>query len=411
MLSDDERARLQAHRLAVFRERLILEAQPPITDVARFEVERRLNGPIPAELDALWSTSWGGRLDYELSTSFDGFRYACAFRELFYPQSEHVLDLWGWIDEELEAARRRAMVAGWPAPYRLNAIPIGGFDEIERVRVSVRPGKEGRVWLWASDVRLSPQISEEAVTELADNVNELFDQLCLYEDPFGDGARHRSGPAMADAIAKVRRTDPLLARRLQDLVRSAVLEWRRIVHEHAFTGSDLHSRAGRVALERAASDDDVSVLEVVIRNRYPTDVIVSGSASALALSMARGSLHFGKYLLDAAVPLGHAAIGPIASLSAHLVDRCIDADVSFDVEAPLSLAAAGKVDAALRVAGSGIRAGDWTQLEEEATRRAEEAAHRAEAVGGYPPPPMVPTTKYETTAQALRRFIHGLRQL
>src|SRR5688572_28336575 len=64
VFTPEEEAALRKHRLAVYRDKIITEAQPPITDEQVAAVEAKLTKPIPQELLALWRTSFGGSLDY-----------------------------------------------------------------------------------------------------------------------------------------------------------------------------------------------------------------------------------------------------------------------------------------------------------------------------------------------------------
>lgn len=407
LLSVHEQQKLRAYGLAVYRDRIIVDARPPATADQITEVEGRLTGPIPSALRALWGVTFGGRLEYDLTADFDGYRLMPLFRELFYPHSDHCLDLLGWIDEELELTRRRAEQSGAPVPDKLDFIPIGGFDEVQRVCIEVSGPNPGRVWLWVQGLPWTSGTFDEALTEIADDLDDLFDQLCLYDDPFA-GTSDRS---MVGAVRRMANDDPELAARVEDLIRSSIFDWETIVGRGPFSGADEQARAGRLALLRAATADDVALLEQLIAHRYPLDVIVAGADSALTFAIAGGALRFGKHLLDACLPLGDAPIHTISVASAHLVDRCIDAEVGFRVEAPIGLAEAGKVDAALRVAGSARRHGDWTGLESAVRARAAYAERHAAALRAQSGRLTVTIDNYESRAQSLKRFLHGLREL
>ena len=62
--TDIERELMDKHRLAIFEDRLILDAQPPIDNETIHKIEQHLSGPIPEELLELWKVSFGGELDY-----------------------------------------------------------------------------------------------------------------------------------------------------------------------------------------------------------------------------------------------------------------------------------------------------------------------------------------------------------
>jgi hypothetical protein len=87
VFTDDELATLREHGIAIFHGKVILKAQPPISDAQLAEVEARLTGPVPEGLRELWRTAFGGSLDYDLEITFGEHRYTTSFRELFYPES------------------------------------------------------------------------------------------------------------------------------------------------------------------------------------------------------------------------------------------------------------------------------------------------------------------------------------
>lgn len=78
---------LRTAGIAVFEDRLILEAQPPIKDAALEKIAATCAGPLPDELVALWRTCFGGRLAYDLRATFNGIEASVSFTELFYPKS------------------------------------------------------------------------------------------------------------------------------------------------------------------------------------------------------------------------------------------------------------------------------------------------------------------------------------
>ena len=56
-----ELAHLRTHGIVLFADRVIFEAQPPMTDAQIAEVQAACAGPIPAPLIALWQQTAGGR--------------------------------------------------------------------------------------------------------------------------------------------------------------------------------------------------------------------------------------------------------------------------------------------------------------------------------------------------------------
>ena len=98
--------------LALFEDRLIYEAQPPLNDAEIARIETQLVGPVPPDLAALWRVCYGGRLDYDLDIHFGAHIHPFSFGELFYPGSRGYHDLDGWIAHEHELLAESADVRG-----------------------------------------------------------------------------------------------------------------------------------------------------------------------------------------------------------------------------------------------------------------------------------------------------------
>ena len=96
-----ELATLRAHGIVIFADRVIFDAQPPMSDAALATIERQCAGPLPASLVELWRTTAGGSLDYDLSVRTGDGVEALSWVELFHDGSDGVRDLQGWIDHEL----------------------------------------------------------------------------------------------------------------------------------------------------------------------------------------------------------------------------------------------------------------------------------------------------------------------
>jgi hypothetical protein len=136
--------------VAIFEDRLILQARQPIKPEEREAIEQRCAGPIPAGLDQLWNVSFGGQIDYGLSVDFDGIIHEFSFAEIFYPGSDHYHDLFGWIDHEEQSAVEAAAREGKIWQGKLDYLPFGGFEYLERLYVCVRPGPDyGAVFAYA----------------------------------------------------------------------------------------------------------------------------------------------------------------------------------------------------------------------------------------------------------------------
>lgn len=217
-LTPDEIAALQEHDIAVFEGRFVIDAQPPIPDAQLAHVAARLAGPLPADLVALWRTCFGGRLLYDLEARIDGVEAPVpfAFMELFYPSSDHYQTLDGWMDHELDLARRVAGERGEPLPDTLAYLPIGGFEYLERIYVRVDAEDHGGVvgWRKALPPAWNDPVGHDAVAHLADDVRALFRALHVDVARVGDDLgsamefltevveplREAAGDALADRV-------------------------------------------------------------------------------------------------------------------------------------------------------------------------------------------------------------------
>jgi hypothetical protein len=221
--AESELAALRDHNLAVYRDKLILKAQPPATADALENVSRAVDGTIPSELLQLWATSFGGMLDYDLQVTFGDREYAASFTELFYPGSRHYHDLTGWIEHELELASEASQTAS----ERLPVIPFGGFEYLERMYCVTVPKDFGAVYLWAQGLppAWKGRLTEDSLTRVASSVAELFDLLSLDSDPWETSSDpHSHGRDMRRAIEKLHVQHPLLADKLKKLVSDSVFD-------------------------------------------------------------------------------------------------------------------------------------------------------------------------------------------
>ena len=114
-----ERNVLRAHGIVLFANRVIFEAQPPMTDGQIAEVQAACAGPIPAALVALWQQTAGGSLDDDLTLSTNCTEEAISWNELFFHGSPGYRDLQGWIAHEQECAEEAAEESGKPWSGRL----------------------------------------------------------------------------------------------------------------------------------------------------------------------------------------------------------------------------------------------------------------------------------------------------
>ncbi len=383
MFTDDELATLREHGIAIFHGKLILEAQPPITDAVLAEVEARLTAPVPEGLCELWRTAFGGSLDYDLEVSFDEHRYRASFGELFYPGSDGYRDLFGWMDHELELGAEAAKERGKPPREKLPLIPFGGFEYLERFYVSLCEGEVGKIIVWAQGLppAWKMRLNEDSVAIVADDIRDLFNQLGLANDPFAEGANpNLSGIQMAEAYDEVAAKHPALGEKLRATIRASVFDWRSVIGGGPFTGRAAELRAARLALAHAAEKDDVAVIQSLLAAHYPVDTVIAGDATVLALAVARGSHSVAEALLASGAPLGDAAIVYAEGATATLVDKLIAHGSAFDIEAVLSTAETGDLVAARAILERGRRKTDFGDIRAAILKRAKQEADSARRV-------------------------------
>ncbi|SNT56511.1 hypothetical protein SAMN05443665_104542 [Actinomadura meyerae] len=328
-LSDREHRVISEAGLALFAGRLILEAQPPIDDEVLGAVAEHCAGPLPEPLIALWRTAFGGRLDYDLRTELDGQDVPLSFAELFYPDSDGYHDLWGWIDHECELAEEH--LPDWSG--RLVHLPIGGFEYLERVYVDTAAGPDhGTVVCWRQGLPAGWELSTgDRTGRIADDLSALFSRLVLDQDPWE--AEVDSGAEMRDAIDELEDSGDADARsaaaKVRRLVQATVLDWRGALEEGTLAGQ---RRLRRLAVERAAADDDVALLaRLVAMGCDPAEEINSG-LSPLEVALRHRAFEVTAWLLEQNVPVENSLrVGAHAvdvDLARTLLDRGAPVDAS-----------------------------------------------------------------------------------
>lgn len=326
-LSDRELRVLGEAGLALFAGRLILDAQPPIDDAVLGAVAERCAGPLPDPLIALWRTSFGGRLDYDLRTDLDGQDVPLSFAELFYPDSDGYNDLWGWIDHECELAAEH--LPDWSG--RLVHLPIGGFEYLERVYVNTAAGPEhGAVVCWRQGLPPGWELSTgDRAGRLARDLRALFGRLVLEQDPWE--TQNDTGAEMRDAVDELGNSgDPdarSAAARLRRIVQTTVLDWRGALDEGTLAAQ---RRLRRLALERAAADDDVALLaRLVAMGCDPAEEVRVG-LSPLDVALLHRAFAVILWLLEHGVPVENSLRVGAHAVDLNLAQTLLDRGASVD---------------------------------------------------------------------------------
>lgn len=373
--STAEQEAMRDARIALFEDRMILEAQPPIDSNTLREIAACCSGPIPEPLLALWAVSFGGELDYALEGSFGGHHAALSFTEIFYPGSDGYRDLWGWIDHERELAAEAAAQRGREARAELDVLPFGGFEYLERMYVLVAKGPDhGAVLAWQKG--LPPawrfRLHQDSVTSLAPDVRELFRMLHLESDPEdGDDDGVRMLEAI-DELAQLGDAGRSAADSLRQVVRRAVLDWRDAVRDGSIAS---RGALRRRALEHAAREDDVELMKRLVALRCDPTEALRGGAPVLDHALAASSSRTARWLLDIGVPVTSALRNAAQSLEVDLAVELLAAGSRPDAIGALNAASAGRLETALAIARA-LPSDDASSL----ARSAQEAAARADAV-------------------------------
>ncbi|PQO26627.1 hypothetical protein C5Y97_30075 [Blastopirellula marina] len=353
--TDAEQRTLAELQIAVFRNKIILDAQPPITADQLAAVQAKVDGKLSPDLLALWNTSFGGALDYDYDVLFGDHLYSASLRELFYPNSEHYDDLNGWIENEIEVLQEIAEARDEPIPRKTPFVPFGGFEYLERFYVSLLPNEYGSVLVYAQGIPWKGRLNEDSVTITADSLGALFDQLALYQDPFeADPDDYASGTDIVARIAEIEADHPELAAKLKRLLRASIIDWRRIVETTDFANpiSPAETQALRLGLANAANHSDLQTIDQLHLHGAPFDVTVTGKQGVLGLAMMLQKHDVVDRLLTLNVDVGDAPVVDATNCSDELLQRLIGKGVRFDEHAIFTAASTGAIDGAIALAQS-----------------------------------------------------------
>jgi len=400
--------------IAVFRDKLILDAQPPITEGQLAKVRAQVDGELPPELIALWKTCFGGKLDYDFEVTFGDHLYSASFRELFYPGSKHYHDLDGWIEVELELGQEAAEAQGKPIPERTPFLPFGGFEYLERFYALLKPDEYGAVLIYAQGIPWKGRLNEDSVAKVADSVAELFDQLMLNEDPFDEkSSEYATGKEMVERIREVEAEHPQPADKLKQGVRQSIFDWQGMIERATFSGalSTEVSKALRSALLYAVDRSDLGLINRLHSRGAPFDITLHGTGGVLDCAMVRQAFEVVERLIDLDVDLGDAPVLHATNCSDKLLLKLIKHNVMFDEEAIYSAAETGAIEGAGALARSSqvVEQESISQIVSKATERA--ARHERDAtkvetgkLGSY-----LTADDYRKQAVLLREFASRLK--
>jgi hypothetical protein len=343
-LSEENRLAARAVRIAVFEDRLILDAQPPIDAATLAKIEKRCAGPIPEGLKALWAVSFGGRLDYDFRVDFRRDIAALSFDELFYPKSGGHRDLWGWIAYQQEMSQKHEARA---SSVRVTHLPFGGSRLMECLYVCVQPGADyGKVTAWREyghptrEGKFRPFISTAA-----NDIPSLFRKLVLDTDPFAFGGKDvRRGATMVRAIERLDQSDPQAAAALTGMIEKAVQDAPAIAAKFSEL---LAARAARdVAVEAAVIDGDLALVKQLAAEGADVEGPRAGGGNLLDRALANGRLDIADWLLGCGVDVKSALISGASHATVEITRQLLNRGANFSAQAIVDATSAGLKDSA-----------------------------------------------------------------
>lgn len=203
--SEVEIAQLHAHRIVLFANRVIFDAQPPMTSAEISTVQDVVGGKLPEALITLWKLTSGGRLDYDLSVSMNGRKEAISWCELFYDGSNGYRDLTGWIEYERELAEESADDRQEAWDGNLVALPFGGFEYCDRIYIVVAPEAEdyGQVLAWKMGLppAWTGAMHEDGIGLVGTDLYAAFGALRYEAEPLEPANEHFTGSELFDYLS------------------------------------------------------------------------------------------------------------------------------------------------------------------------------------------------------------------
>jgi hypothetical protein len=343
---------LKSEHLAVFEGRIIHQALPPVDGKVLKEIEKRCAGPLPEGPIALWKVAFGGKIDYDLRVSFGDHHAKFSFQEIFYPKSNGYRDLWGWIEHEEELAQEAADEDETEWSGKLDFLPFGGFEYLDRLYVHVIPGPDyGAVIAWMQGLppawRL--RLHEDSVARVADDVPSLFRLLALEQDPATLGDAFGSGRELLstiDALGARGSSGASAAAKFRSPVSGTILDWRAAIENGSIATNE---RLRRLAFEAAARDDNVQLTMRLAGLGCSLTEKISGGGTLLDHALVHGSMALVRFLLDRNVPVLDAIRNGSGVATKELVEELLKRGAEPDPSGALGAVRQGHVDGAVLI--------------------------------------------------------------
>jgi hypothetical protein len=357
----EELSTLREHGVVLFANRVIFDAQPPMSQARIAAVQSLCAGPIPGGLLALWKVTAGGRLDYDLSLEMNGNLEGISWTELFWNGSDGYHDLQGWIDHELELAQEAAEESGEPWSGKLTHLPFGGFEYTDRIYAVVEPGAEhGQIVAWKKGLppAWTHALHEDSVNTVASDLMGAFAALHLDEDPLAPTSDYFAGQTLLEYLDDRHEEHGLdldLMDKLVAFYSRAVVDWRTPLAE----GTLRHKPSlARVALRHAIATDDADMVAQLAAAGVGFDGPLQGSALAVDVAVGNGAFAAAAALVRAGAPVPADALGSVdGQISPELTAALLANGAEPDVAAIVKCAACGAPASAHLIAEACERAG------------------------------------------------------
>jgi len=367
MFNPTQLSALRDHGIVLFADRVIYDAQPPMSDSDIAKVQRQCAGILPPQLIRLWQSTAGGSLDYGLSLRMRGNQEAISWTELFYNDSSGYRDLQGWIDHELELLEQDAKENGKAFDGKLTYLPIGGFEYLDRIYICVTPGSEyGHVIAWKHG--LPPawrhRLHNDSIATVASDLELAFRALGLDEDPLNPVEEYFSGDQLLNYVEE-RKTehglDPDLAHSLIEFYRRAIIDWRPLLANQTIND---HLRACNIAINHAIITNNRQLIVDLARAGVGFDSSTHGSAVPIEVAVTKGAMEVATELLAQSARTPPSILDEInAVITSDLVSAFLDKGANPSLDAAAQCVSIRENDCATLIIEAHSRKGRNTKKE------------------------------------------------
>lgn len=355
--STEELTTLHRHGIVLYAQRVIFEAQPPMPADQLAAVQARCAGPIPQPLIDLWQHTAGGRLDYDLTLRMNGNEEAISWSELFFNGSDGYRDLQGWIDHEVALVEEESPSGN----TRLTALPLGGFEYLDRIYAVVEPGSaHGQILAWKQGLppAWTHALHEDGLGVIAADLHAAFASLHLDEDPLAPSGDYFSGQTLMAWLDERHESHGLELALMDKVVafyRLAMVDWRTPLAD----GTLRHQPAlVHVALRHAIATDDARLVAELAAAGIDFDGPLLGSAIATDVALGHGAFAATAALVRAGAPVAPDALATIDNaISPELTSALLDNGAEPNVPAMVRCVACGAPASARLIAEACARVG------------------------------------------------------